>query len=743
MKLDLSVRVMVFLVAGLVIMLGQAVYSYYNLQAFQSSYINAVQDTTRSAGLFLRDDIENVMALGIPLQNIARLEQALAQSLNDLPEVAFIEIVGPAQDVLFVADSTQARQVERGTEVSRLLSSEHAFELAALGLSPTDTDITIPLRHNDTVQGFLHIHLSGQVIQAESRQILWDMLTVMLTSLLLTFEFLAFFVVYYISHPLKQLRNHITVNVTQFQPVRTEDYSALGRIGALADTYNRIIAKSSTTFCTALGYQQTLHQVRPELETTLQHQTQQIDAFKQRLQAAYNSTGITAQIHTGLELFKSRLHRLHQQLADTSRPVQPATALPTQESVSATPTALIRPLIFLFIMADGLSLSFFPLYVDSLYEPVLGLSRELVISLPLSAFMLIMAISLPLSGVMTDSFGWRRPLLIGLILNAAGHALTAMAQDITQLIAFRALVAVGFGMVFICCQRFIIDNTDQRSRAMGMAGFLAAFFSGDICGTVIGAMLAERIGYGDVFYVSAVFTVLTLIFTVLVFRGDFKPREGQANTEAPARFKTAQMFTVFRDREFSALVLLQAIPAKLVLVGFLFFFTPLYLNSIDALQSNIGRIIMTYSICLIFIGPSVSYLLPQAWLRRYLVMVGGFITAAALVSFLFFEGIIPVLIMVILLGIAHSFSVSSQAALVTDTPIVSQMGPGAGMGVFRFWERIGNVIGPLLMAVLIAQLGYQYSVVALGIITLICTVLYWILTVDARRARPAPDRPRE
>ena len=730
MKLDLSLRVMVFLVAGLVIMLGQAVYSYYNLQAFQSSYIQALQDKTRSAGLFLRDDIERILALGIPLQNIARLEHALAQSLNDLPEVAFIEIVGPAQDILFVADPTQARHVERGTEVSRLLSSEHAFELAELGLAPTDTDITIPLRQNGEVQGFLHIHLSGQIIHAESRQILWDMLTVMLTSLLLTFEFLAFFVVYYISHPLKRLRNHIAMNMTQFQPVRTEDYSALGRIGVLADTYNRIIEPSSIAFCTALGYQQTISQVRPSLDSTLQQQIQRIAACKQRLQAVDGPASLTAQIHTGVELFKGRLNRLHRQLADTHRPLQPSAPLHGQESLSATPTALIRPLIFLFIMADGLSLSFFPLYVDSLYEPVLGLSRELVISLPLSAFMLIMAISLPLSGVMTDSFGWRRPLLIGLVLNAAGHVLTAMAQDITQLIAFRALVAVGFGMVFICCQRFIIDNTDQRSRAMGMAGFLAAFFSGDICGTVIGAMLAERIGYADVFYISAVFTVLTLIFTVLVFRGDFKPQEDQVSANAPARFKIAQMFTVFRDREFSALVVLQAIPAKLVLVGFLFFFTPLYLNSIDALQSNIGRIIMCYSVCLIFIGPGVSYLFPQAWLRRYLVMAGGLITAAALLSFWFFEGIIPVLIMVILLGIAHSFSVSSQASLVTETPIVSQMGSGAGMGVFRFWERLGNVIGPVVMAVLIGQLGYQYSVVALGVLTLVCTVLYWVLTTE-------------
>ncbi|MFW5908004.1 MAG: MFS transporter [Desulfosalsimonas sp.] len=733
MKADLSLRVNIFIIAAVVVILGQSFYSYFNLRSFQASYISTLQDKGRYVGGFLSDDIRYVLDLGIALNNISGLEESLKTTLGDIPEAGFIEIVDTQYNLLYRADHKGAEKTQSGTRKGSFLLKPYARELSGIGLSPADTDISIPLKSEQELRGYINLHISGGAIQQKSRQILWDMLTVMLVSLLLTFELLTFFVVYYIKHPLDVLRRDIASHFSRYRLVDSDKYKALGEIRVLADYYNAVIKHHLGAFSLGADQKRAFADTRQKLKKSFVRQNANIDDLSRKINGHYDiepvcpkpSTAGTDRLKDCLAETKKYIHRLGQVIGGQRSEDRSLRGPDAGRDMSGViPHSLIRPLVFLFIMADGFSLSFFPMFVDSMYEPFLGLSREMIVSLPMSAFMLVLAISMPLAGELTDSRGWYRPLVLGLVVNAAGHVLTAMAQDITQLVAFRVLAAIGFGIVFMSCQRFVIDNTSPRSRAMGMSRFLAAFFSGDICGIVTGGMLAERIGYAPVFYISALFSGLALIFLFIVFRGSFRPLPPKASSDAGLPFSGFQLVKVFKDMEFSALVWLQAIPAKLALVGFLFFFVPLYLNSIEALQSNIGRVIMCYSICIIFIGPMVSYLFPGEHLRKYLVGAGGLITAFAMLSFTFTAGLLPLVIIVIMLGIAQSLSVPSQAAIISETRAVKQIGAGTGMGIYRFWERAGNVTGPLLMAFLIARLGYEDSVVALGYIILVCSLLY-------------------
>lgn len=738
MKKDLSLRVYIFVIAVLVIIMGQSAYSWFNLRSFQASYINALQEKTSRMGNFLSDDIQHVLKMGIPLNAVSGLEPSLARTLHDIPEAGFIEVVDADGNLLYRADPEGARKIGPERQRGSFTTKPYAQQLNRMGLAPEDTDIAIALQPEEQIAGYIHIHISGHLIQARSRQILWDMLTVMLTSLLLSFEFLTFFVIYYIRHPLDGLRRDIAIRFSTCQPVNPEKYRFLGNIGMLARYYNAVLHNYLGAFTPGSSALSDCAGKRNNLQQAVERQNASIQKVDRKIKASPVS-GLSPQdpefASPGkIESLLGEMHKQTQRLARTTGmtdgPVKTSSIVNEADVAAQTiPSSLIRPLIFLFIMADGFSLSFFPMFVDSMYEPVWGLSREMVMSLPMSAFMLILAISMPLAGSLSDSRGWYKPLILGLVVNAAGHLLTALSQDITQLIAFRSMTAAGFGIVFICAQRFVIDNTSARSRAMGMSGFLAAFFSGDICGTVVGAMLAERIGYGPVFYVSALFSGLALFFLLAIFRGSFRPPRAEPAGNIGIAFSGYQLIQVFRDREFLSTVWLQAVPAKLALVGFLFFFVPLYLNSLEAIQSNIGRVIMCYSICIIFIGPLVSWIFPQEHLRKYLVGAGGLLTAGAMLSFTFTSGFGSLLVIVILLGVAQSISVPSQAAVISETAAVKEMGAGAGMGIYRFWERAGNVAGPLLMALLIARLGYEKSVVALGFGTLACSLLYLAIVV--------------
>ncbi len=741
MILNLSLRIKMFLIAVCIIVTGQIVYSYYNVKSFQHGYISSLQKKSEKLGGYLKRDVEFVLNLKIPLIKLKGLEKTLQEILRAAPELEFIEITDTQGYVLYYADHQSLGRIKPATQLSKMSDTATTQKLNLLGLTVKDTDTILPViykRENKQV-GNINMRLSAPLIAAKAREILMDMITVILTSLLITFEFLTFFVIYSISGPLEGVVNAMRRSIQSLSPLSKKEFLFIKELNIVIERFNQFMEKFSICLSPFLPIYSGFPDLEDNVHKTVPKQARLIDAFldgqmntvneweRPPLKAALvkmrgqmtalqdKVDSFADQLNTGV-LAKSESST--NDLADTCYEERPDNHLPY---------TYIRPLIFLFVMADGFTASFFPLFVDTLYEPLWGLSKDVILGLPISVFMFFLALSMVLGGSVTDRFGWRRPLLIGIFINAVGLMITSVSQDIFQLLLFRSVTALGFGIVFIACQQFIINNTTVKARTLGMATFLAAFFSGDICGTVIGGMLADRIGYTNVFVVSGVFAMFAFLFGILIFKKE---------THEPSAHRHQRLFTikdvfgVFKDREFVSVVFLQAIPAKIALIGFVFFFAPLYLNRIGALQSDIGRLIMCYGLMLVFFGPLFSKYCDKASLRKYFIFVGGMLTGLSMISFYFIQGFGSVLFIVMMMGVAHTFSVSSQASFITETAFVKKVGAGAGMGIFRFWERIGNVVGPLLMGYLIAVTDYERSIMIVGIISVLCSLLYLILIIS-------------
>lgn len=722
----MSTRIKVFVIAVCVIVTGQVIYSIQNVKSFQNSYLETLQEKTGKLGGYLKDDVEYVLNLNIPLEKLVKMERTLKEILVAIPELEFVEITDMAGYVLYYADHERMRRVEPATLRSGTGRKREETTYSLIGLSPDDVVITLPVFHQRENQqvGFINMRLSPNLIVEKSTEILLDMITVIMTSLLITFELLTFFVSYSVSRPLENVVQEVETSIGRLSPLSGRSFLFMSELGNVIERFNHYMLCLNRTLGPHISTQKFFPEIRSSFTGIIQRQLGLIRSLPSSARLPLD------RMQNRLLVLQDRMdsffHRLSGQRFRFGVPEgeQPEAILTGQQAL--LPYTYIRPLIFLFIMADGFCTSFFPMFVETLYEPVLGLSREVIIGLPISVFMFCLAVSMPLSGGVADAWGWYRPLMAGIFLNACGLVLTALSQNIYQLILFRAITAVGFGLTYMSCQQFIIDNTTARSRALGLATFLAAFFSGDICGTVVGGMLADRIGYRNVFLVSGIISSFALISGLLIFRQDIRPQR-RKRTKRMKIFPFGDALRVIRDREFMTVILLQAIPAKLILVGFLFYLVPIYLNSIGTLQSNIGRVIMCYGIMLVFMGPLFSRYFNRASHRKYYILTGGVITGLAMMSFFAFSGFLPLLLVVALLGIAHTFSVSSQASLISETEIVNTIGVGTGMGLFRFWERVGNVSGPLVVGYMTAKLGYEKTIGILGIYSLSCSFLFLVV----------------
>jgi MFS family permease len=177
---------------------------------------------------------------------------------------------------------------------------------------------------------------------------------------------------------------------------------------------------------------------------------------------------------------------------------------------------------------------------------------------------------------------------------------------------------------------------------------------------------------------------------------------------------------------FVLLMLFAAIPAKLLLNGFLFFLVPLTLSEFGDSRSEIGRVAMLYGLAALFLGPVFARLADRFALHGLLVGAGGLLAGIGLIPVFFFPTTTGVLVGVLLLGIGQAMSISSQLALVTSIgqSSIAQFGQGPVLGSYRLIERLGGAGGPLVTAGLAAVFGYAGAITITGMVGVLTATLF-------------------
>ena len=382
----------------------------------------------------------------------------------------------------------------------------------------------------------------------------------------------------------------------------------------------------------------------------------------------------------------------------------------------------IRWPFFLLIFAESLSLSFFPIFVGQFYDPSFGLPPQLVIGIPITIFMLVWALAMPVAGIWCDQVGYRQAFCFGAALTTLGLVLTAYASNLVELLAWRSVTAVGYGAVYVTTQTYITVNIPADERTRGMAFFLASFFAGSLSGAAIGGILVDRLGYQWTFLLSAALSAMAAVYVLRFLRTEV--------VTAPALPKKSLALsdfkTLLQHKQFAIIALLSAVPAKIALAGFLYYSVPLYLKGLGHSQSVTGRVMMAYGLAIVLIAPIVASLADRMGGRSRFVMIGGYAAAIAIVIPLFIEDTTGAALAVILLGIAHAIGVSPQMTLVSDRceEVVREVGQATTVGIFRLVERIGTVTGPILLGLMIALTDFRGAFIGLAVMTVMSTTAF-------------------
>ncbi|MEA2180954.1 MAG: hypothetical protein QOF69_139 [Solirubrobacteraceae bacterium] len=146
-----------------------------------------------------------------------------------------------------------------------------------------------------------------------------------------------------------------------------------------------------------------------------------------------------------------------------------------------------------------------------------------------TAYLVPATVSLPVYARLSDRFGRRALLMIGMTLFLAGSALAAFAQDMEQLIAWRALQGLGAGALEGLSFILVADLFAGRRNAAlqgALAGLMGISFIG---GPLIGGFLTDHVGWRSVFAVNLPIGIAALVIVARVLPASIGRRE-QAGT---------------------------------------------------------------------------------------------------------------------------------------------------------------------------------------------------------------------
>lgn len=135
-----------------------------------------------------------------------------------------------------------------------------------------------------------------------------------------------------------------------------------------------------------------------------------------------------------------------------------------------------------------------------------------------TAYMLAATAATPLWGKLGDQYGRKRLFQTAIVIFLIGSALCGMAQNMPQLIGFRALQGLGGGGLMVLSMAIVGDLVPPRERGRYQGLFGAVFGATSVLGPLLGGLFTEHLSWRWVFYVNLPVGAVALLVIAAVLR---------------------------------------------------------------------------------------------------------------------------------------------------------------------------------------------------------------------------------
>jgi MFS family permease len=345
------------------------------------------------------------------------------------------------------------------------------------------------------------------------------------------------------------------------------------------------------------------------------------------------------------------------------------------------------------------------------------------LGLAFSGFTLSQIPLMPVIGRLSDKYGKKPFLWLGLLIYAASAVGYFWAPGYRELVLFRVISGVGASMVIPVAFSYVgeLAPKDYEGRYMGL--FTIAMIAGFGIGPVVGGVIHDNLGMDATFISMAIFSILgfLVIFFFLPASTGAATHADSAGPEEPA----GSFLSILRDTTIQGVITLQLTFG--LLFGTVLAFIGVWMTTTMATSvAQVGILLSARSI----MNGILSY--PFGWLadhmnRVILVSVGMGMVAVGTFTIPWLGNFGILIGVFIVIGIFESMAMPSLNAITAEKG--RMLGMGTVMGMLNMAISLGLVTGSMVGGVIETSLGidavFRYAAV-LGLVGIIAFNLFML-----------------
>lgn len=378
---------------------------------------------------------------------------------------------------------------------------------------------------------------------------------------------------------------------------------------------------------------------------------------------------------------------------------------------------LVKILFFMVVFVEGLFASFLPLYLQDIAAA--GVQDPGSASLLFTAYFAAFALSLIPSGNYAERHGVKLLMIWGVLITAISAYGMTLVTDFYLVMLLRILAGISQGMIFIGVQAFVLQVTSRGKTTQGTSVIVYGYNTGMISGTAIGALLVLYMGSFAVFKIGASISLFIFAFILfLIPEVGTKKKVERDKSRLTALIDWFKMLSVLlRDISFIKTIVLIGLTTKATMTGIVVYALPLIMARIGYPQDDIGQALMFYAAGVLLTNIYIPKLADRMGNTAMILFLGSIGSGIGLVMmgligmpFLAGGGLAKTLMLIsgiFILGIAHGFIHAPIVTHIAYTRAASALGKSTTTSIYRFLERIGHVIGPMVVGHMLIVSDYS------------------------------------
>ncbi|MFT5163774.1 MAG: MFS family permease [Alteromonadaceae bacterium] len=347
------------------------------------------------------------------------------------------------------------------------------------------------------------------------------------------------------------------------------------------------------------------------------------------------------------------------------------------------------------------------------------------VGLAIGAYGLTQAILQIPMGMLSDRFGRRRIIVIGLILFAIGSVIAAMADSVYMVTLGRAVQGTGAIASAVLALAADLTREEQRPKVMAVIGMcIGMSFS---LALIFGPMLAEAFGLSGLFWVTAMFALAAIVVVVTLVPTAVNKAPRGETVAIPALLSKLIRHPQLVRLDAGVLILHLMLTAVFVSLPQMLMQTGM--PAVDHWRLYFPVLIGSFFLMV----PFIIYSSKKAKEREVFLMAICGLVISLIGLYFGAKNLHAIMVFVLLFFVAFNYLEATLPALVSR--ITPPGNKGSAMGIYSSSQFFGAFLGGIIGGVVADLSNPQLVFAAAAVMGVLWLVVAWSMEVP-KRSKP-------